>query len=228
MANACTDRIVELVETLGLGEGDRLPGERELAAELGYSRNTVRESLVALAAQGRVEIRRRSGCYLRAAAPPTPWQHLHTKADSFAAIGALRVIGPHIAALAAKRCVPEQVRRLENVTARMGRFLVNRDAAQTAREYVTFFVVLSALAGNPYLELLMKEIAAARGLLDHPVVLDKSGVDSFFALHVSLLQAIQNHDARRALPLAGHSLDAFSAMLGHGETATPQARENVA
>jgi len=228
MANACTDRIVELVDTLGLGVGDRLPGERELASELGYSRNTVRESLISLAAQGRVEIRRRSGCYLRSATPPTPWQNLHAMADSQAALGALRIIGPHVAALAARSCAPDQARRLENITARMGRFLVNRDAAQTAREYVIFFVALATLADNPYLELLTKELAAALSRPGHAVGLDKGGVDSFFALHVSLLQAIQNHDSRRALPLAGHSLDAFSAMLGHAETAASPDREHVA
>ncbi len=227
MATACTDRILDLIATLRLGEGDRLPGERELAAQLGFSRNTVRESLVTLAALNRVDIRKRSGCYLLSAMPPTPWQHLHAKADPAAAIDALRAIGPYLAAHAAKRCVPEQARRLETVTARMGRYLVNRDAAQTAREYVTFFVVLSALAGNPYLDLLMKEIAAARGLLDHAVGMDKAGVEAFFALHVSLLQAIQNRDARRAQPLAAHGLDAFTAMLGHhGERTEP--RENEA
>ncbi|MBN2753023.1 MAG: FadR family transcriptional regulator, partial [Rhodospirillaceae bacterium] len=154
MAIVCTDRILDLVATRRLGEGDRLPGERELAAELGYSRNTIRESLITLAAQGRVEIRHRSGCYLRALSPPTPWQSLHAKTDNAAAIHALRIVGPHIAALAAKNCEPEHARRLESVTARLGRFLVNRDVPQTAREFLTFFVILSTLSNNPYLELL--------------------------------------------------------------------------
>ncbi len=224
MANACTERILDLVATLHLGEGDRLPGERELAQNLGFSRNTVRESLVSLAAQGQIEVRKRSGCYLLSLTPPTPWQSLH--ADAEAAMDALRAIGPHLAARAAKRCQADQSRRLETVTARLGRYLVNRDATQTAREYVTFFVVLAGLAENPYLELMMKEIAAARGHLASAASMDKAGVEAFFALHVSLLQAIQAHDARRAQPLASHGLDAFAAMLGHAETAPP--RENVA
>jgi DNA-binding FadR family transcriptional regulator len=224
MAAACTDRILDLVATLRLGEGDRLPGERELAAHLGFSRNTVRESLIDLAARGQVEIRKRSGCYLLSATPPPPWQSLH--ADVEGAIDALRAVGPHLAARAARNCPPEQTRRLETVTARLGRYLVNRDATQTAREYVTFFVVLAAQAGNPYLELLIKEIAAARPHLSRVVGMDKAGVEAFFALHVSLLQAIQNHDARRALPLAAHGLDAFAAMLGHGAHA--EAQEHVA
>ena len=104
MATACADRILDLIATLRLGEGGRPPGERELAAQLGFSRNTVRESLVTLAALNRVDIRKRSGCYLLSAMPPTPWQHLHAKDDP----------------AAAKRCVPEQARRLETVTAMLG------------------------------------------------------------------------------------------------------------
>jgi DNA-binding FadR family transcriptional regulator len=224
MANACTESLLALISSLHLGEGDRLPGERELARILGVSRNTVREALVSLAAQGQIEVRRRSGCYLLSTTPPTPWQSLH--ADTESAMDALRAIGPHLAARAARRGQADQTRRLENVTARLGRYLVNRDAAQTAREYVTFFVVLATLAENPYLELLMKEIAAARGHLVPAGGMDKAGVEAFFALHVSLLQAIQGHDARRATPLAAHGLDAFAAMLGHPEAA--HLREHVA
>ncbi|MYR07783.1 FCD domain-containing protein [Gordonia sp. SID5947] len=44
--------------------GDRLPNERNLAAECGTSRPTVRDGLLALELFGIVEIRRGSGCYV--------------------------------------------------------------------------------------------------------------------------------------------------------------------
>jgi len=210
MAKACTDSIVALIDTLRLSEGDRLPGERELAKHLGYSRTTIRESLIAMSAQGHLEIRGRSGCFLSACAPPAP----PPAADAADALDALCAIGPLLAARAAQRCSAEHARRLETVTARLGRFLVNRDAPQTAREVVTFFVVLATVAGNPYLTRPIKEIAQARPLPVRPVAMEKAAVESFFALHVSLLQAVQNRDPRHAVPLATHCLDAFATLMG--------------
>lgn len=210
MAKACTDSLVALIENLHLGEGDRLPGERELAKHLGFSRTTIRESLIAMSAQGHLEIRGRSGCYVSTCAAPAA----APAADAAAALDALVAIGPHLAARAAQRCSAEHARRLETVTARLGRFLVNRDAPQTAREVITFFVVLATVAGNPYLTRPLKEIAQARPFPAHAVMLEKAAVESFFALHVSLLQAVQNRDARHAVPLATHCLDAFATLMG--------------
>lgn len=214
MAKACTDSIVALIASLRLGPGDRLPGERTLAHSVGFSRTTVRESLVALAAQGTLDIRGRSGCYVA----PGGGLEAPAPATIAAALDALRAIGPHLAARAALRCDAEHAARLETITARLGRFVVNRDGHQTAREFITFFVVLADLGGNPYLTLLIKEIAAARALIGHAATSDKAAVESFFALHVNLLHAIQNRDARHAVPLAVHCLDAFATIIG-GATA---------
>lgn len=45
--------------------GSRLPSERQLAIELGVSRNTLREALHALERDGLLEVRGRSGAYVR-------------------------------------------------------------------------------------------------------------------------------------------------------------------
>ncbi|OYY91646.1 MAG: GntR family transcriptional regulator [Sphingomonas sp. 28-66-16] len=45
--------------------GDRLPAERELAAEYNVSRPTVREAVIALEVQGLVEVRVGSGAYVK-------------------------------------------------------------------------------------------------------------------------------------------------------------------
>jgi GntR family transcriptional regulator, hexuronate regulon transcriptional repressor len=56
-----------LIETLSAGKfpvGSRLPAERELAAQYGVSRPTVREAIIALEVQGLVEVRIGSGAYV--------------------------------------------------------------------------------------------------------------------------------------------------------------------
>jgi DNA-binding FadR family transcriptional regulator len=58
------DRITALIEAGGLLEGARLPAERDLASQLGVSRQSLREALIALEIDGRIEIRSKSGIYV--------------------------------------------------------------------------------------------------------------------------------------------------------------------
>ena len=49
--------------------GQKLPSERELADELGVSRPTIRDAMIALEFQGLVEARQGSGVYVTSASP---------------------------------------------------------------------------------------------------------------------------------------------------------------
>jgi len=228
MSRTCLETITGLISSLDLAVGDRLPGERDLAVRMGCSRNTVREALVALAAQGRIEIRGRSGCYLAASVEAESWKTLREETGSAAVLEVMQVLGPHVAAVAATRCGPTDARRLEAMTARLGRFLLNRDAVPTAREFAAFFVALSEIAGNPYFERLIREATQARVLLKGLKAMDKAGIETFFALHVSLMQALQNRDSRRAATQARHCLDAFGALMGGAQAEGRHIRERVA
>ncbi|WP_133651109.1 FadR/GntR family transcriptional regulator [Paraburkholderia flava] len=70
------DKLRALIEQQGFAPSGRLPSERELAQTLGVSRPSVREALVALELEGRVEIRMGSGVYVtdtsRVIATPDP------------------------------------------------------------------------------------------------------------------------------------------------------------
>ena len=86
------------------GPGSRLPAERDLAKQLGVSRPSVREALIALEVEGWVEVRTGSGVYVLERAgqangaavqvPATEWGPLEL-------IRARRVIEGEIAAMAA-------------------------------------------------------------------------------------------------------------------------------
>jgi DNA-binding FadR family transcriptional regulator len=102
-------QIAEQVRSLIVGGefdvGARLPAERDLAKQLGVSRPSVREALIALEVEGWVEVRTGSGVYVLDRAgprngsgvkvPPTEWGPLEL-------IRARRVIEGEIASLAAQ------------------------------------------------------------------------------------------------------------------------------
>ena len=58
-------RLLDYVEVTGLGIGDRLPSERDLAGALQVSRTSVRQATVALEVRGTLEVRHGDGIYLR-------------------------------------------------------------------------------------------------------------------------------------------------------------------
>jgi DNA-binding FadR family transcriptional regulator len=70
------EQLSQLIANGELVEGERLPSERELASQLGVSRPSVREALIALEVAGKVEVRVGSGIFVArrrpvAAADPT-------------------------------------------------------------------------------------------------------------------------------------------------------------
>jgi GntR family transcriptional repressor for pyruvate dehydrogenase complex len=58
-------RLLDYIEVTGLGIGDRLPSERDLAQALQVSRASVRQATVALEVRGTLEVRHGDGIYLR-------------------------------------------------------------------------------------------------------------------------------------------------------------------
>jgi DNA-binding FadR family transcriptional regulator len=59
------DQLRKLIDAGEFAVGSRLPPERDLAAQLGVSRPSVREALIALEVEGLVEVRMGSGIYVR-------------------------------------------------------------------------------------------------------------------------------------------------------------------
>src|SRR5881398_2569076 len=95
--------------------GERLPAERDLAKQLGVSRPSVREALIALEVEGWVEVRGGAGVFVlerarraqesRKKVPPTEWGPLEL-------IRARRVIEGEIASLAATQAKRKHVQAI--------------------------------------------------------------------------------------------------------------------
>src|SRR5512140_2207883 len=74
------DQIAALIEKGEYGAGERLPPERDLARQLGVSRPSVREALIALEVEGYVDVRVGSGVYVTG--PSQPARSAPLAADS--------------------------------------------------------------------------------------------------------------------------------------------------
>ena len=68
LADEVADRIRALIDQQNLEAGMKLPAERQLAAQLGVSRNSLREALAQLISEGILLSRRGGGTFVR-------WQH---------------------------------------------------------------------------------------------------------------------------------------------------------
>src|SRR6478609_9213894 len=123
-------QIAEQVRTLITGgeftPGSRLPAERDLAKQLGVSRPSVREALIALEVEGWVEVRVGSGVYIR----PQVQGNGHARAASGHSAGpgewgplelmrARELVEGEVAALAARHARKAQIGAMAGALERM-------------------------------------------------------------------------------------------------------------
>jgi DNA-binding FadR family transcriptional regulator len=116
------DQIRSLIRSGEFAPGSRLPPERDLAKQLGVSRPSVREALIALEVEGLVEVRIGSGIYVlgdgRAGA-----KEPEAAAGPFELLRARYVIESECAALAAKSAKKGQLAAIEEALDQMEREL---------------------------------------------------------------------------------------------------------
>jgi DNA-binding FadR family transcriptional regulator len=98
------DQIRDLIASGEFSRGARLPAERDIAAQLGVSRTSVREALIALEIGGLVEVRGGSGIYVTASAGLAQplFEHADAGAGPFELLRARRLVEGEVAALAAE------------------------------------------------------------------------------------------------------------------------------
>jgi DNA-binding FadR family transcriptional regulator len=197
-----------LAEAIGLGlilDGERLPTESRLAAQLGVSIVTLRDALATLRTMGLVETRRgrSGGSFVRA-----PKEHQPARLEAplrRLSIHELRDIGDHRAAiagaaakLAADRALDEDVVTLrEHVT----RLRSASTLTERRRADARIHIEIAAAAQSP--RLTREEIALwsqVGDLLWLPV--PERQVESVIAEHDTLIDAIEHQDRDRACELA--------------------------
>ncbi len=113
------DQIRTLIRSGEFPAGSRLPPERDLAKQLGVSRPSVREALIALEVEGLVEVRIGSGIYVLA--PGRDSKRAEAAAGPFELLRARYVIESECAALAAKTAKKTHIAALEEALVQMDR-----------------------------------------------------------------------------------------------------------
>jgi len=189
-----------------LAVGSRLPAERDLAQQLGVSRPSVREALIALEVEGWVEVRTGSGIYVldrsspasRVAArqpqiPADEWGPLEL-------IRARRVVEGEIAALAATEARAEHIAAMAQALARMQR---DADAdvlpLEGDRDFHT--TIVEACGNTVLIETVQRFWDSRRGPLFERLTGYFETLDSWraaIAEHEAILLAIRSRDPAAA------------------------------
>ena len=202
MAGVTQEAIDRIRERVASGEwpaGSRLPREADLAAELGLSRNSLREAVRALALARVLEVRQGDGTYVSSLEPgellePTRFAtHLLQGQTVLELFEVRRMLEPEAAALAALRA-DEGVR--EALARELGRMY---EAGDRADELVdadaAFHDVIGRAPGNAVLRSLLQSLSTrtVRARLWHGIA-DRMALDVERAEHTRIYEAIASGD----------------------------------
>lgn len=151
------EQIAALIRDGAFAPGSRLPPERDLAQQLGISRPTLREAMIALEIAGLIDIRSGSGIYVASgelAAAKTPPALGDAGPSLFDILAARRTVECEIAALAAANPDPDALAALERLIgaqeAAMRRGQIDGRVGGHAEDRA-FHLAIAAMAGNEVL-----------------------------------------------------------------------------
>ena len=139
-----------------LAPGEKLPGEVELAKELGVSRTTLREAVRSLAAQGYVEVRRGSGTFVldRSPAPDIGLQRLECLRTRLRDLFEIRMmLEPQAARLACLRGTDEELQEIARRAECVAQAI--REGKNFSQPEETFHQAFVAATHNPFMEQLL-------------------------------------------------------------------------
>ncbi|CAL2066155.1 GntR family transcriptional regulator [Streptomyces sp. endophyte_N2] len=199
-------RLGDAIELGLLADGEQLPGESELAGQLGVSTVTLREALMALRQQGLLITRRGRGGGSFVSLPELPAEErLRTRLRGWST-EELRDLGDHWAALsgaaarlAAQRTEPEDLIQLRRTADELTRA---QGAATCCRLYGRFHVELAAAAQSARLTREQLALQGEVGALLCLVLADDSCREEVADRQRGLISAVQDGDHATAGTLA--------------------------
>jgi GntR family transcriptional regulator, transcriptional repressor for pyruvate dehydrogenase complex len=202
VTDTAIEKIREMIASGQWGPGDRLPKESELAAQLGLSRNSLREAVRALSLIRILDVRQGDGTYVSSLEPDLLLEstrfttHLlrdHTIIEVFEV---RRMLEPPAAALAATRMGEQELVALR---AELDRMLAADSVEELVDADVAFHAIVAAAAGNAVLSSLLDSLAARtmRARLWRGVA-DANALDITRAEHARIYEALAARDPELA------------------------------
>lgn len=181
------DQIRAFIDKGNFAPGARLPPERDLAQQLGVSRPSVREALIALEIEGSVEVRMGAGVYVCNRAQRKP-QALAAMGESpLELMQARSVLEGTVALLACAKATPEGLQVLRQALDNM-RTATAQNHSPLAHDR-QFHMAIVAMTGNAVLERMVGELFDER----------HSPLSSRLSAHAESSQtwatALQEHEA---------------------------------
>ncbi|MFC8517052.1 GntR family transcriptional regulator [Streptomyces cylindrosporus] len=215
--DAVVRRIGDAIELGLLADGEQLPGESELAGQLGVSTVTLREALMALRQQGLVTTRRGRGGGSFVSLPEVPGEErLKVRLRGWSP-EELRDLGDHWAALsgtaarlAAERTEPDDLVQLRRTAEELTHA---EDAAACSRVYGRFHVELAAAAQSARLTREQVALQTEVGALLCLVLGDDEYREEVADRHRSVISAVQDGAHTSARELAERCVQESTARL---------------
>jgi DNA-binding GntR family transcriptional regulator len=185
LRQAVYDVLVEMIITRELQPGEHLV-ENELAAQLGVSRQPVREALQRLQSEGWVDLRPALGAFV----------HVPTDAEADQLLAVRTLLEAESARLAAQAATPEQVEHLWEIQRTGEKALAADDGEGLVAANAALHAHVVAMSGNTVLADLIGSVDRRVRWYYLPIARAR-GKDAWDE-HVELIQAIGRRNASRA------------------------------
>jgi len=198
LTEAAIHRIREMIASGDLLPGAKLSPEAELAAELGASRNTVREAVRGLVTAGVLDVRRGDGTYVTSLRPELLLEGIGAAAelmqDGYALelVEVRRILEPVATAMAALRIDEATIGELEHCLHRMS-------AAESEEELVqfdsNFHAVVAGASGNATLASMLNGVSTrtTRSRIWRGII-EEDAKKRTIAQHALILRALTEND----------------------------------
>jgi GntR family transcriptional repressor for pyruvate dehydrogenase complex len=217
-----------------LGPGSRLPIEKDLAAQLGVSRGSLREGVRALVHLGVLETRQGDGTYVteldasRLLSPLGFLAELPTPGNAEQLLGVRRILEAESAALAASAIDDEGLEALAEALVRADAALRpnGTDVEAFLDADTDFHIRIARSTGNPALAALIEHlIGSTVRTRSIRAMSDRGAVHATQAEHYAILAQLRRRDPQRArIRMEAHLLGVEDFAHSHPTPAAPGAQ----
>ncbi len=201
LVEQAVDQLRQRITSGAWAVGQRLPTEPELAADLGISRNTVREAMRVLAFSGLVEVRQGDGSYLKTASDPLSAVQALSSCGLEHAREARHLLEAEAIGLAAQRRTEQDLIGLREALHDSGSHF-HGELGDYIRCDLVFHQRLVDAAHNPALSELYRYFSSVVAMKLEQSMSHTPRNQAVFDLHIAILDAVERQDPERAKALS--------------------------